>query len=99
MQGELDADYPGLGVHLLGVNEVGYESGIATMSAGRTLPLLQDLADVGLWASWAVTWRDVIILDGRNEKLTVYNLTEHNLEDTENYSALKDLLIGYALAE
>jgi len=43
-----------------------------------------------------VEWRDVVILDPDNQKITTYNLTEHNLTDPANYAELKALLIEAA---
>ena len=48
--------------------------------------------------SWLVTWRDVIILDGDNVQVGVYNLTTNPLgaPPNANYDALKQLLITAA---
>ena len=93
MQGEIDADSTARAVQILGVNAAGQESGNADMCAGRTTPWLQDTAEVQVWNSWAVTWRDVVILDAENKVIAIYNLTEHRLEDADNYAALKNLLL------
>ena len=60
------------------------------MSDLGDLPLLQDEANV--WSDWNVTYRDVVILDGNNEAVDVYNLTENDLSDPDNYAALAALL-------
>jgi len=96
MQGELDAEVPDLKIRLLGVNGAGHESGVATMISGRTIPLLQDTAEADVWAAWAVTYRDVIILDRENAPVGVYNLTEHDLSNMGDYVALKGMLIAAA---
>lgn len=79
-------------VHLLGVNEAGHESANATATAGRDIPWLQDTATMSAWAAWSVTYRDVIILDKRQELFAVYNLTSNNLGLQERRDELKQLL-------
>jgi hypothetical protein len=97
MQKELAAD--SVNVHILGVNEAGLESGNATICNGRDLPWLQDLADsANVWASWGVTFRDVVILDPQNQFLEAYNLTVHNLANGSDYATLKELLRATAKA-
>jgi hypothetical protein len=99
MQRELDAAVgPGvLSVEILGVNEVGQERDNEIICDGRTLPWLQDTADQNVWnAKWNVEWRDVVVLDSRNQRIAVYNLTANNLADPSKYAELKDLLRGAA---
>ena len=66
------------------------------MTANRVLPWLQETGDPDVWKSWAVTYRDVVILDADNQKVAVYNLTEHDLADSANYATLKSMLLGGA---
>ena len=47
-----------------------------------------------MWGDWAVTYRDVIILDARNEVFAVFNLTTNSLADADNRAAFKSLLIA-----
>ncbi|MCC6526148.1 MAG: hypothetical protein IT373_26105 [Polyangiaceae bacterium] len=89
MQQELAA--AGLPVDILGVNAAGLEAGNAGVTAGRTLPWLQDTVAVDAWHDWNVTWRDCVILDGNNQVVTVYNLTVHNLADPASYAELRTL--------
>jgi hypothetical protein len=91
MQKELSATH-GEALQLLAVNGAGFESGAAEMAALGALPLLQDTATENVWARWAVTYRDVVILDRENRAVAVYNLTEHDLSVPANYDALKALL-------
>lgn len=63
------------------------------MTAGRTLPWLQDRIDVDVWRRWAVVYRDVIILDAANRRVGVFNLTTHDLSRPEDYAALKQQLL------
>jgi hypothetical protein len=99
MQDELESEYPDLPIHLLTVNAIGHDGGNALIPPLGDLPFLQDDATALVWDSWHATWRDVIIVDGDNEVVTVYNLTEHNLSDAANYAELKALLVDAARAE
>jgi len=78
------------------VNGVGYESGNSSITAGRSLPWLQDVAEQEVWASWSVTYRDVVILDREGNVHDVYNLTEHDLSIVSNYETLKEMLLEAA---
>ena len=92
MQKELDAESLPVEIHILGVNGIGLESGNPTITAGRTLPWLQDVQEQNVWMSWNVVWRDVWILDTNNVPIGIYNLTEHNLSDPVQYAELKTIL-------
>ncbi len=96
MQGELDDELPELPISLLGVNGAGYESAVATMIEGRVIPLLQDTAEADVWGDWQVVYRDVIILDRDNAPIGVFNLTENDLSNMADYTALKTMLIDAA---
>jgi hypothetical protein len=63
------------------------------MVAGRTIPWLQDTNDAKVWASWAINFRDVIILDGENRVVGVYNLTDNSLADSAHYATLRGMLL------
>lgn len=106
MQGELNAEAAGApgrkAIDILGVNAAGQEAGNAGISAGRTLPWLQDVPGQDVWGRWgvgdlrpafpSVAYRDVIVLDAGNRAVAVYNLTEHNLAMPSSYEALKQIL-------
>ncbi len=92
MQKELDTRVPGR-VSILGVNDVGQESGNDAMVSGRTLPLLQNTEAADVWNLWQVTYRDVVVLDGENKEVFIYNLTLHNLGVPDNYRTLEDKLV------
>ncbi len=104
LQKELKAAYPALRIQFLGVNEQGQESGNPSMTAGRALPLLQDVdantnSKSDVWYDrWNVAFRDVVILDGSNDKVGVYNVTVHNLATPENYATLREMLVDAAMA-
>ena len=96
MQGELDAMGLPVAVRIHGLNEHGHQGGNEGACRDKDLPWLQETPEQPVWTTWAVTYRDVIILDGNNEVVGVYNLTEHNLGDPAKYNALKAMLIGFA---
>ena len=95
MQDELGAADTSLSIEIVGVNEVGFESGNDTFTDGRDLPWLQEAGE-GVWGAWNVTYRDVIIVDGENKVVAVYNLTDNDLADTAKYDALKQLFLDAA---
>ncbi len=96
MQGELDLEAPDLSIRLLGVNGAGHESGVPAAIDGRDIPLLQDTARADVWNAWQVVYRDVIILDRENVPVGVFNLTENDLSNMADYTALKTMLIDAA---
>ncbi|MCA9716894.1 MAG: hypothetical protein H6713_01435 [Myxococcales bacterium] len=63
-------------------------------STVASLPLLADVAEVDVWGLWAVTYRDVVILDASNHAYATYNLTEHDLQDPASYDELRSLLLA-----
>lgn len=83
-------------MQILGVNEAGFENGNDTITDGRNLPWLQDVPTTNVWDSWSVGYRDVIIVDADNNVTTVYNLSDNDLANGDNYAALKSLLISAA---
>ena len=103
MQQEIASESPELSIDILGVNELGHESGNSLVIDGRDLPWLQDIDDDGngssdVWTAWDVTFRDVIITDSNNVQVAVYNLTTNDLGNTDNYATLKQLLVDAASA-
>jgi len=96
MQQELDGLGLALDVVILGVNEVGHESGNELMTSGRDLPWLQDTVVDDVWGAWAPTYRDVVVLDPLNQEIAVFNLTVHDLGDAVEYEALKQIFIAAA---
>lgn len=85
-----------LETHILGVNGIGLESANATATAGRTIPWLQDVTAQNVWQSWAVTYRDVVVLGPGNTAVAVYNLTLNDLGVPANFDSLKALIAGAA---
>lgn len=103
MQKQFDTDYPLLDIKLIGVNEFRQEHGNQVITNGRDLPWLQDVdsdqnqvSDV--WYDlWKIKYRDVTIIDGQNVMVDSYNLTQNDLEDSENYATLKGMLLDAAM--
>ena len=110
LQAELRDEYPILEIQIVGLNEFGENPPGANdlMTANKTIPWLQDVdsnanlvSDVW-YDSWNVTYRDVIILDGQNEIVEVYNLTPpegFDLGVAANYAALRGKLLDAAMTE
>ncbi|MFP6703302.1 MAG: peptidylprolyl isomerase, partial [Planctomycetaceae bacterium] len=103
MQQEIASESPGLSIDILGVNQLGHESGNSLVIDGRDLPWLQDIDDddngsSDVWTAWDVTFRDVIITDSNNVQVAVYNLTTNDLANTDNYATLKQLMVDAASA-
>jgi hypothetical protein len=96
MQKELDQAGTKLPIQLIGVNDAGYETGNASVTNMRTLPWLQPTAMQDVWEQWKPTYRDVVILDGENKVIGIYNLTANDLSNPANYAALKALLLAAA---
>lgn len=96
MQREIDAEAHARPVHIIGINLAGLERYNATFCERRTLPWLQDVPAQNVWGSWNATWRDVVILDSKNRITRVYNLTEHDLGVSANYTELRSILLGAA---
>ena len=60
---ELRAAYPDSDIRILGVNEAGYESGNSRLAAAASIPALQDTFSENVTDAWAVTYRDVVLVD------------------------------------
>jgi hypothetical protein len=99
LQKDLDKVVTTLPIQILGVNNVGYESGNASMTSGRKLPWLQATSMQDVWTAWKVNYRDVVILDGNNKVAAVYNLSANDLGSAGNYAALKQLFTDTANAK
>ena len=99
MQMELDGMGLPVTVRIHGVNETGQDRSNASACQGKDLPWLQETPEKSVWASWSVTYRDVIILNEANEVVAVYNLTNNNLGDPVKYDELRSMFIGFAGGE
>ena len=94
---QADLDAAGINAKILGVNGIGYEAGNASATTGRTSPWLQPTDPAtDPWVTWAVNYRDVVILDEQNYPVAVYNLTQYNLGISTNYDTLRAMIVGYA---
>ena len=66
------------------------------MCEGRDIPWLQDVEDTDVWATWDVTYRDVIVVDSEGKRFGVFNVTDHNLGEAVHHDALKQLMLDAA---
>ena len=115
LQVEIAAERPELDIVLLAINEGGYgppdhQDAVVLATDDHDLPLLQDTEAEDVWHVWAITYRDVVILDADNVQVGVFNLTGTSLgetaltQDTDgdgtpdatNYETLKAMLIAAA---
>jgi hypothetical protein len=98
MQNELLTANPATAIRILGINEIGEESGNGTITTGRTIPWLQDdITPSGdVWFRWGASKDHVFILDRQNRKVRVYNLITHDLTNPTYYNELKSLLLQTA---
>lgn len=80
-------------VEIIGVNRSSANSDYYNQitSVGRTMPWLQDTAEARVWTSWAVAYRDVIVLDSSNRVVGVMNLSINDLGVTTNRARLKEM--------
>jgi hypothetical protein len=107
LQTELRTTYPILDIQIIGLNEFGQDpaGANALMTTDRTTPWLQDVdgnanQSSDVWYDlWDVTYRDVIIVNGQNEPVDVYNLTSNDLGVAANYATMRDKLIDAAMTE
>ncbi len=60
------------------------------------LPLLQSTLETDWWEDWQVFYRDVVILDRDGNQVDVFNLTDHDLVNEDEFQALKTLLLEIA---
>ena len=103
LQTELQTTYPLLHVQLLGINQRGQEPGNESTTEGRDLPWLQDVDTDGNYLSdvardlWDLTYRDLVILDGDNTQVGVFNLDDHDLAAPEHYATLREMLVDAAM--
>ena len=58
-----------------------------------TLPWLQD-DETDVWSLWNVTYRDVYIVAPDLTLVDIYNLTEYDLQDENDFEALKELILS-----
>ena len=94
---ELKAAKPDLNIEILGVNLIGTDASNGGITAGLTYPWLQDTALEAVWSRWQCVKDDLVIVDSRNHRVTVFNLGQHDLTAGENREALKQLLLRTAV--
>ncbi len=90
-----EADLP-VAVEIIGLNQLGHESGNIAFTEGRDLAWLQETNSQAVWADWAATYRDVIIVGEDGKTIDFYNLTDNDLATQANFDALFDLFSAAA---
>jgi len=68
----------------------------AAMFNGKPLPWVRDKVAVGAQSKLQAVYRDVVILDALNQRVTAYNLTNNNLGDPIKMAELRSLLVTQA---
>lgn len=96
LQDDLSLNEPSLDITILGINDIGFESGNDSITDGRDLPWLQATPEQDVWESWNVTYRDVWVLDGDNVPVGIFNVTGNSLGEQGNYDALRQLFMDAA---
>jgi hypothetical protein len=96
MQHDIAVESTARPIHLFGVNGAGHEVDNDAVCSGRSLPWLQDTSQQNVWARWHVNYRDVVVLDGENRVIRVYNLTDHDLAEPAYFAELKNILLQAA---
>jgi hypothetical protein len=99
MQQEFDADFPELGIHIVGINEHGQAFGNSNIT--EEMPWLQDFDTNGdtlgeVWELWDVEWRDLTILDRDNVPVITYNLTNFDLAIPANFDTVRQAFLSIA---
>ena len=79
---------------ILGVDAIGNEPSQGLMADVGDLPWLQDVEEVGAWELWGAAWRDVWVLDSDNRLVGIYNLTNHDLAEEDDYAELEELILS-----
>lgn len=99
MASELASEGHKLPIEIAGVDGIGLVGVDHTCDAfctAKTIPWLEDTADLTVWTLWGVTYRDVYVLDTENKTVKVYNLTVNNLADSAKYAELKSIIAAAA---
>ena len=95
MKKDLDTSHPNAGIFILGVNGAGYPD-TKLIYEGRDLPWLVILEKKAAAKPVVEIQIKKFILDREGNEAGVFNLTEHNLDDPDEYEALKTLLLNIA---
>lgn len=95
MQAELAAERPDLDISILHVNVIG-DDAIDELALVTDLPIVQDDETAAVWDQWEAAWRDIYIVDARNEFVWKMSLTSYSLDEPLNYDTLKQAFIDAA---
>ena len=86
-------------IAIIGVNEFGKAGSNDVFTDGRDLPWLQDTEEDAVWSQWGVEYRDVVLVDPEGSIVGVFNLTNQDLGQNNQFNALKDALLSIDSAE
>jgi len=87
--------FPGTTIRIYGVDAAGNDAGHPFIAQTGVIPWLEDTDD-SVWTGWAVTYRDVVVLDEANRFVTAFNLTTNDLSLPQHYAALRQILVDAA---
>jgi hypothetical protein len=82
-------------VDIIGINITSGGSN-ALMFAGKSLSWVRDNAVLDVQSAWSAEYRDVMILDPLNRRITTFNLTSFDLSVAANASEVKTALSNAA---
>ena len=82
-------------IQIIGINEINFSTS-ESFVADRPVPWLQDESDVDVWSSWSVRFRDLVLLDEQNHPVEVFNLTDVDLSNADNYGEVEAAFIRLA---
>lgn len=87
-------------VSLLGINEIGYESGNDTINDGHTLPWLQDVPGEDVFDTWPPARIRELKIVGRDGVVSAtFDLNDADPNDTSHADAIVQALLDAAEAE
>ena len=82
----------GSSAQIVGINESGFELANETFTTDRDLPWLQDTEQTQLWDVWAVSYRDLYLVDGDGVLRDIYNLSSNDLRGEAATAELLSLI-------
>lgn len=96
MQQNFDAQTPPAPIQVVVVNEIGAESGTASVLSGRTLPFVQDDTTARVWNAWGASRYQLWVVDDMGRRVEVIDLSMRSLTDPSNATAVQARLLSLA---
>jgi hypothetical protein len=98
LQAQLVSENAATQIRILGINAAGLESGNATITAGTTIPWLQDTTAANVYGLWGGQQLHLQILDGSNVHRSTWSHISKPLAaaNDANWNELKALLKSIA---